>query len=129
MTSEYADQRERDAFYDGAHEMDPLRDEPTVERADVFPPSSNVKSCGWAAWAIEHECHLVPGIPCGVLDVEFTDGAVCRYYHVPKEVAEKMQGKYGSPCTSVGAYFHVAVRKHSHGGLFLVEIVGREPHR
>lgn len=105
--------KERDAFYDGAHTMDPLRDEPAIERLPVEPRSSNLESVGWAAWTHEaYGCHLAADIPCGILEVEFKDGGVFRYYHVPDDVAQLMQGRRGRPLASVGAYFHTAVRSH-----------------
>ncbi|MFA7295825.1 MAG: KTSC domain-containing protein [Dehalococcoidia bacterium] len=105
---------EREAFYDGAHEMDPERAEPAIERLPVEPASSNLRTVGWAAWAHPwRTCHLIAEIPCGILEVEFADGKVARYYHVPQDVAELMQGRRGSrPLASVGAYFHTAIRKH-----------------
>lgn len=107
--------RERDAFYDGAHVMDPLREEPAIERLPVEPRSTNLERVGWAAFPHPaYDCNLTAHeIPCGILEVEFTSGEVFRYYHTSTDVAELMQGRRGRPLASVGAYFHTAIRRNT----------------
>ena len=120
VRSEYDvdEQALRDIEHDQAHKYDPERNEPGVVRLPVFPESTDLVSCGWTQWdsAVAAErvrpCQLLDGLPCGILEVEFKNGAVYRYYHVTEHVSLHMQGRYGI-ARSVGKYFNESIRRNA----------------